>query len=384
MTDSEELDQRLHDSFRDLGDQHAPDVSDPGALADQILSRPVTPTASSAASNSVAPTATRTTLWKMLGGLTVVALAGVGTGAWIGSSGTSGGSDNAVARATDLPTTQLWRCPDNGVVGRLTSGDRILLTGRSADGTWVRLRDPGNLDDHVWTVAATVDPDNSIDDLPEAECDDPTANPDIRQLGATAAPLTDPDTTTSTPGPDGSTVAVPVDTTPDDMTTTSTTTPGPAPTTTVRPGPSPTTTRPTRPIGPTTTTVAPDRTGPAISGVTSNPTTIWTEDPWKSCPPEKSARTVSLSATVNDPSGVASVRAVATVNGHSKTVTMTRSGSAWRATIGPFAYDTLPDNGSGMVQTVNVTITATDGAQPGNTSTRTTSFTLRSAGECFG
>ncbi|MCB1255749.1 MAG: hypothetical protein KDB26_01495 [Microthrixaceae bacterium] len=369
MTDDDAFEERLRESFRDLGEKNSPEIGDPSSIADGILSRPVAAggSAAYAAPGRVAP-------WKMLGVLAVVGAAGIGTGIWAGSSGGDKSAPTDSAGVVELASADMWRCPDNGVVGRLTSGDRVLLTGRTEDGSWAQLRSPGNPSSNVWITKEAIDPDGGFDDLPVVECDDPDANPRLHSI----APLTDsesvPESTTTT--------LVPEDTIPgSDSTTTST---EPSPTTTIKGGGSTTTTTPSSTTTrPTTTTTTPDRTGPSITSVSASPNRIWTlEMPGVPCPPDKSARTVMISAAVSDPGGVSSVRFEWSVAGQSGTVTMTKSGNTWTGTTKPFPANTLPNSGPNMNQTVTVTVRAVDTA--GNSSTSATSFQLRSSGECFG
>lgn len=367
MTDKDPIEERLGDAIRDLGRRHTPEVGDPEAVADQVLTRSVS------SAGSTAGTATKLGGLKLFGVLAVVALAGIGTGIWAGSSG--GKSPSATASGVvDLPTTQIWRCPDKGVIGTLTSGDRILLTGRTEDGLWARLRNPVDLESNVWVNTAAIEADQKIDDLPVVECDDPTANPDLLSemaMGGAAVTTTVPASDDN--GPD---TTVPDTVVPDDSG--STTTPGP---TTTAPELSPTT---TRPGGPTTTTTQKpsDKTGPNVTNVAASPKDVWTQDhPSQPCPPDKSAKKVTVTARATDPSGVSSARFQWSVNGNSDNVNMTRSGSTWTGTA-TFPYETLPDHGDGMNQTVTVRLYATDGA--GNVTQKTTSFTLHSSAQCLG
>lgn len=372
MTDNDAFDEVLRDRFRDLGGRHTPESVDPGTVADRILARPTSggTNGSSPSGGPATPGATgaaKGALWKMLGGLTIAALAGVGVGAWAGSSGSGSAGTNAAGVTGDLPTAQIWRCPDSGEVGHLTSGDRILLTGRSEDRAWARLRDPHDLEANVWVSSAAVDADRDIESLPVVECDDPTANPDILALGATVGSTVVPQDDPGDPIEETTTTTAPEDTT---------TTADPQPT----PGPNPTPTpSPDRPDGPTTTTTAPDRAGPVITNLVASPTKITTIDgPGLHCEGELAIKTTTISATISDPSGVNSVRLGWSVNGHTGSTNMTPSDGRWKATIGQFPYLTIPINTSAPIQ---VTVTATDRAN--NTSKSQTTITLQSSADCL-
>ena len=157
MTDDDAFEERLRDSFRDLGEKNSPEIGDPSSIADEILSRPV-----AAGGSAASATASRVAPWKMLGVLAIVGAAGIGTGIWAGSSSGDKGPSTDSAGVVELASTEMWRCPDNGVVGRLTSGDRVLLTGRTEDGSWARLRSPGNSSSSVWITKEAIDPDGGF------------------------------------------------------------------------------------------------------------------------------------------------------------------------------------------------------------------------------
>lgn len=240
---------------------------------------------------------------------------------------------------------------------------------------WARLRNPVDLESNVWVNTAAIEADQKMDDLPVVECDDPTANPDLLSemtMGGTAATTTVPSSDESVPD-----TAVPDTAVPDDSA--STTQPAPGVTTTA-PEPSPTT---TRPGGPTTTTTQKplDKSGPSVTNVGASPKDVWTYDQYGVCDPATTPKKVSVTARATDPSGVSSARFQWSVNGKSDNVNMTRSGATWTGTA-TFPYETLPDHGDGMNQTVTVRLYATDGA--GNVTQRTTSFTLHSSAQCLG
>lgn len=365
MTNPDPLDDRLRAGLRDLADAVRPDeVADPAALADELLHRAV-PSPDPAGTGGWWRGGWRRGGWRSIAAVVAVAAVGAGFGAWAGRSDPA---PDGAAAAVPLTSAPLWRCPDGAVVGRLTGGDRVLLTGRSDDGVWLELRSPSDLSARVWIAADVVDADAVTDDLPVADC---PAEP------LTVAVPVDPATPTpsSTTAPTASTTT----STPSVSTTTGpTTTTKPVPTTSTATAPTSTT------AAPTSTTPPPaDTTGPSITNAGANPATVWTlEQPGVPCPAEQRIWTTVLSATVSDSGGVASARVDWSVNGRSGTVAMNATGSTWRATLGPFAADTLPTSGAGMNQTVGVTVRAVDTA--GNVSTASTSFQLRSSAECFG
>lgn len=135
----------------------------------------------------------------------------------------------------------------------------------------------------------------------------------------------------------------------------------PRPSDTPRPGVTPPTstqtatpTRTRTPVPPSATvTPTPDLTGPSIKSVAHNPASLHESDP-KGC----TNTTALVTASITDPSGIASASVIYfhTTIGQ---VSMTNAGgNTWQATLGPF-----PDVGDG---TVDYQVRATDGE--GNTS----------------
>lgn len=363
------IDDQLRRAFDDAAARFAPEPTDPETLADTILARVD-------AVSEIGPHTGRGGRWSagIIGGLVVVplvvgALLGTALGVATGDDGAASTAQSPTQSPASVETTPLWRCPNGGRVGTLTDGDRVVMTGRTADRLWLEIRMPSDLDARVWVVAAAVDADAATDDLPVTECAVPTAT----QPAATTA--TDPNQAPTTTPPSQDTAVAP--------STTTAVTPA-RPTTTL--GRTSTTvsggTASTTSPSAVTTTVPADTTGPTLTNVGVNPTPIWTaEQPGVPCTPPK-PHIASFVVTASDPSGVASVRLDWVVNGRTGTVAMSRGGSSWQANIGPFPGDTLPTSGSGMNQNVSVTVVATDGV--GRTSTTTTAVALRSSAECFG
>lgn len=355
MSEHDPLDERLSEAFKQLGGTHSPAVGDPQVLADRILDRPT----GASVDGPRGPRASGLP-WRFLAVLGAVALAGVATGAWAGATRSAPAS-----AVVELGSVTLFDCPGGGYLGRLTSGDRIVLTGRTADSKWVELRDPTDLSARAWVDAAAVEADNDIAGLAVSECGGTVTTAPTSIPEETSTTLVEETTTLveETIPPSTSTAPPPVSSTTVPRQSTTTAPPGPSPT----PAPTP----------------APDRTGPTLSNVGASPNPIWTQaQPGVPCPPAKSKLTTTVNAAVSDPSGVASVHLEWAVNGRSGTANMAPVGGTWRGTIGPFAPDTLPTSGAGMNQAVTVTVRATDAA--GNTSSQNISFELRSSAECFG
>lgn len=277
-------------------------------------------------------------------------------------------------------------CPGTSELGVLHRNDRVFLTGVDPSGAWVELRSPVDPDQRVWMQAAYVTGDQAVSGLPTVD-----------RCGTGEYTLVLPGgeveqgTTTTTSAPDSSTT-----TTEAGASTTTTTAGGQqaAPTTrpgvTITPGQPPVTVAPTSPpatASPTTSppTTAPDTTGPSIGGLSRSPSAIWENDGLGiTCSPPK-PRTSQVTATVSDPSGVASVVVYYSVAGKNGTVTrqaaMSLSGGTYRATVGSYPAGTIAD---GTTQVVGWTVVATDGKGNQRAAAANATITLHGIGECFG
>lgn len=343
------IDERIRAAMRDAERRHEPPAPDAADLTERIIN--------TSTPSRMTPTRTAS----IIGGLGVI---GAAIGITLGVVGPGGSSSTSAATA--LRTVSIWDCPDSVKVGTLIDGDRIVATARSENGGWLEIRSPYDLGSRVWVAAAAVAPDASPDQLPVADCDTPQV-PAVTTT--TSAPPDDsiPEDTTPEPPPSD-----PAHTDPPPVSEPT----SPASTTTVAPSGTSTTTTTTAPP-------PPDTTGPTLSGLNANPGAIWTQDtPSVPCVGPKAQTTSVVSVNASDPSGVVSAQLEWSVNGHTGSKAMTRSGSTWSATLGEFAHDTLPISGSGMSQPIAVTVRVTDGA--GNTTVTTTTVTLTSYADCFG
>ena len=62
-------------------------------------------------------------------------------------------------------------CPDSGPLLALADpGQSMLVTGRSADGAWLRVHVPGPVGNHGWAPAAALQVDGDVDELPTVAC----------------------------------------------------------------------------------------------------------------------------------------------------------------------------------------------------------------------
>jgi hypothetical protein len=265
-------------------------------------------------------------------GLACAVVAGGVVGALVAPDG--GADDEPVVTAVFAASAgpvEARDCPDGAVVATFAAGDRVQATGTDG-GDWVEVRSPNDLADRVWIERSVLDPDRTLDGLATVACGR-RSEPGTPSTSAPGAPAT----TTSA----GTTTTVPVTT-----------------------GPEPT--APPTTSGPTT---APDTTAPSVTQVGVSPTQIVENDPAVCA---GSTFTTTLTATVADAGGLDRVVVRWSVGGRSGEVPASRVGGTYRATIGPFATDTLPQ--SPGEATVTLTVRATD--QAGNVGTATTTLTL--------
>jgi hypothetical protein len=244
--------------------------------------------------------------------------AGLLTGAIGGTALVATGVIPLGAETVTPATIQLLACPDAGpALAQISDGQRLLVTGKSADGTWleVYIGQPGV--DRAWAEASSLSVESGLETLPVVACDAPTA-PSPAPLpspAATASPTVTIEPTlipsaSPSPSPIPSATARPTAT----ATVRATATPKPTPTkpaATKTPKPAATKTPTTPPATPTPTpTPTPDTQGPSLSNLTVTATggsggngDYYINGPSSNCTPHSA--TVSVNAS--DPSGVASI-----------------------------------------------------------------------------
>jgi hypothetical protein len=278
----------------------------------------------------------------------------VGTAVWVGAAvligavlggvlGFFGGGDTVAGAIQGLDGVPVYACPDSGEAGTLHRGDRVLITGRTSDGTWLAVRNVRGAGETVFIRADVVVEDDDVSGLPERDCEDNG----IVTIGDT--------TSTTVTGEATTTTTVPL------TTTTSTTT---------------TTAPPT-----STTTKAPDTTAPVITKETASPDMIWEEDGLNAACLPDTPRESTISAFVTDDTGIPSVNASWTDPSGSHTVPMTPDAGTYRTVFGPYAADDWdPASESPYDHEVTVTIRAEDAA--GNASVTTVTVTVFEIGEC--
>lgn len=83
----------------------------------------------------------------------------------------------------------LVACPDTGpVLAVIDPGQKLLVTGRSADGSWLQVYLPGPALPYAWAPAGELQPNGDTSTLPVAACDIAAASPSGTPIVATASP----------------------------------------------------------------------------------------------------------------------------------------------------------------------------------------------------
>ncbi len=172
---------------------------------------------------------------------------------------------------------ELVPCPDQGpVIGTIPRNQKVLVTGKSADGGWLQLYWPAPGIERAWTRTGPLKLESDLGSLRIASCEAPAA---------------------ATPGP--SVEATPV------AAVTPTPTPEPTPASTPAPTPTPTPTPAPTPTPPPTPTPTPTpNTAPKVAGLAASRTTI-SFDQGAYCPTAPKGTTISVKAS--DVDGIAAV-----------------------------------------------------------------------------
>ncbi len=203
------------------------------------------------------------------------------------------------ATSTPTATITLLACPGAGpAMAQINDGERLLVTGRSADGQWleVYIGQPGI--DRAWVQATSLSIQSSSDDLPVADCAAPLPAPlpsPAPIASPTEAPTAEP---TLSPSPSSAPFATP--------TATARVTEAPTPRPTKTPAPTPKKTpKPTPTHAPTPT---PDTTGPSLTNVMiAGGFDCGGEHAGATClavPECPASHAATISVTATDPSGV--------------------------------------------------------------------------------
>lgn len=240
------------------------------------------------------------------------------------------------------PLARYSVCPGSPSIGSVRVGDRVLLTGRSADGEWVQMVAPRVPDARVWVPAKLIEVAGESS-LPVRECDrgGGTAAPDGAPQDVAA--VSDIEDSRGGPSEDEGTT-----TTARDTTTSPTTASAPGTTSTTQPS------DPGGPLG------GADRSGPAMSQLRAGGEVPDGQDRVfedGGCGPSS----IPVEAVVIDPASVRSVVLHWRFDGRDGTITgskpMYRSAGKYVAAFGPFAPRTVP--GGSVI--VDWWLVATDG-----------------------
>jgi len=180
----------------------------------------------------------------------------------------------------------IYPCPDTGpVIAQAPSGQRMLVTGRSADDAWLRIQYPAPGRSSAWVRTSQIALGGSMLDLPVVECDAETA---VLPGPSVLASLTAIGSFVPTPAP--------------------TPTPEPTPEPTPAPTPIPATPKPTAPPTAPPPTLPPPPTpipnpGPTYVRLTVSPGII-ARSPGGIIPPCAPMTTATVIALLNDADGV--------------------------------------------------------------------------------
>ena len=192
----------------------------------------------------------------------------VGTGTLLATGAVHVGGGTA-APATSGGGLQLVACPNVGpVIGTIPKGEKVLVTGRSADGGWLQISYPGPAFAFAWTKAGPLQLEADASGLPIASCEAPPTPTPRPSPGASAA---------AQPSPEASPSAEP--------------SPSPSPSPGASPSPSPSPTPKPTPNVP-----------PSITGFTASTKTL-SYDQGAYCPTAPQSVTFTLKAS--DAGGVA-------------------------------------------------------------------------------
>ena len=206
----------------------------------------------------------------------IVGVAGTGTLLATGAVHVGGG---ATAPASSTAGLQLVACPDAGpVIGTLPQGEKVLVTGRTSDGTWLQIYYPGPAFDRAWTKAGPLQLEADASGLPVAACEAP--------LSPSPAPSPGPSTAVVEPSPQASPSPQP--------------SPSPSPSPSAGPSPSPS----PRPSPSPSPTPKPTPNTPPVIASLSPSTGAVSYDQGAYCP--TAPKTVTFTLKASDAGGVTS------------------------------------------------------------------------------
>ncbi len=245
----------------------------------------------------------------------IVGVIGSGTLLATGVVHVGGGKAAPAASPVGL---QVVACPDAGpVIGSIPRGEKVLVTGRSADGAWLQVFYPGPAFDRAWTKAGPLQLEADAASLPVASCEAPPTPTPRPTPGASTAVVASPEASASiepSPSPAVSQAPSPSPS------------PRPSPSPGVSPSPSPTPNAP-----------------PVIAALTASTTTLrYDQGQPTYCPND--VKTVTFTLKASDGGGVATATLYWRMPGASAytALPMTLSGGnaqkgTWTATLGTAA-----------------------------------------------
>ena len=98
----------------------------------------------------------------------IVLVGGVAVGATVGGFAASNSSATQGTTGSELP---IYPCPDQGPeLAKAPSGQKMLVTGRTADGAWLRIYFPAPGRIEGWVQASALSLAAAADSLPVATC----------------------------------------------------------------------------------------------------------------------------------------------------------------------------------------------------------------------
>jgi hypothetical protein len=200
----------------------------------------------------------------------------IGSGTLLATGAVHMGGGKA-APASSPVGLQVVACPDAGpVIGSIPRGEKVLVTGRSADGAWLQVFYPGPAFDRAWTKAGPLQLEADANTLPVASCEAPPTPTPRPTPGASTAVVASPEASPSiepSPSPAVSQAPSPSPST------------GPSPSPAVSPSPSPTPNAP-----------------PVIAALTASTKTL-SYDQGAYCP--TAPKTVTFTMRASDAGGIA-------------------------------------------------------------------------------
>ncbi len=121
----------------------------------------------------------------------------LGSGTLLATGAVHVGGGNAAPAAAPVGL-QVIACPDAGpVIGSIPRGEKVLVTGRSADGAWLQVFYPGPAFDRAWTKAGPLQLEADPNTLPVASCEAPATPTPRPTPGASTAVVASPEASPS-------------------------------------------------------------------------------------------------------------------------------------------------------------------------------------------